>query len=96
MAALNRETGYLALSLKGGEMLEKFGKHIVKISFEPEQSNIFSIGVEAAGDDIRVGDEVIVLYKDKVVGVGRASLCGSEMAKAKKGLAVALRHRIRL
>jgi archaeosine synthase len=93
IAALNRETGYLALSLRGGEMLREFGKHIVEISFKPEQSNIFSIGVEAAGEEIRPGDDVIVLYKGKVVGVGRASLAGSEMARARKGLAVALRHR---
>ncbi len=93
VAALNRETGYLALSLKGGEMLAGYGKHIVEVSFKPEQSNIFSIGVEKAGTEIRPGDDVIVLYKGEVVGVGRASLSGSEMARAKKGLAVALRHR---
>jgi archaeosine synthase len=93
VTAINPSSGYLALSLLGGEMLKDFGAHIVEISFNPETNNIFSIGVEAAGTDIRPGDEVIVLYKDKVVGVGRAALCGSEMARAKKGLAVALRHR---
>jgi archaeosine synthase len=94
VAAVNRETGYLALSLEGGKMLRDFGAHIVEISFKPETSNIFSIGVEKASDDIRPGDEVIVLYKGEVVGVGRVALEGSEMARAKKGLAVALRHRI--
>jgi archaeosine synthase len=93
VAAVNPGTGYLALSLEGGKLLKDFGKHIVEISFKPETNNIFSIGVENAGDDIRVGDEVIVLYKNKVAGVGRASLCGDEMARAKKGLAVAMRHR---
>jgi archaeosine synthase len=95
VAALNPRTGYLALTLEGGEMLAGFGRHIVEIAFKPEQSNIFSIGVPKAGDDIRVGDEVIVLYKDKVVGVGRAALSGPEMVGSKKGLAVALRHRLR-
>lgn len=93
VAAVNPNSGYLALSLEGGKLLEGFGKHIVEISFKPETNNIFSIGVENAGDDIRVGDEVIVLYKGEVAGVGRAALCGDEMARAKKGLAVAMRHR---
>lgn len=93
VAAVNPNSGYLALSLEGGKLLEGFGKHIVEISFKPETNNIFSIGVENASDDIRVGDEVIVLYKDEVAGVGRAALGGTEMAHAKKGLAVALRHR---
>jgi predicted RNA-binding protein (TIGR00451 family) len=93
VAAVNPNSGYLALSLEGGKLLKDFGKHIVEISFKPETGNIFSIGVEAAGDDIRPGDEVIVLYKDKVAGVGKAALCGDEMARAKKGLAVAMRHR---
>lgn len=93
VAAVNRGTGYLALSLKGGEMLRGFGAHIVEISFKPESSNIFSVGVENADENIRPGDEVIVVYKDKVAGVGRAALNGAEMARAKKGLAVAMRHR---
>ncbi|MBU2560660.1 DUF5591 domain-containing protein [archaeon] len=93
VAAVSPGTGYLALSLEGGKMLKDFGAHIVEISFRPDTNNIFSAGVENAGDDIRVGDEVIVLYKDKVAGVGRAALSGTEMARAKKGLAVALRHR---
>jgi archaeosine synthase len=93
VAALNRESGYLALSLEGGKMLRGFGKNMVEISFKPETNNIFSIGVEGADEGIRPGDEVIVVYEDKVAGVGRAALNGEEMVRAKKGLAVALRHR---
>lgn len=93
VAAVNPGTGHLALSLEGGKMLKDFGAHIVKISFKPETANIFSIGVENAGEDIRPGDEVIVLYNGDVAGVGKAALCGDEMARAKKGLAVSMRHR---
>ncbi len=92
-AAVNRGTGYLALTLEGGKMLREFGAHIVEISFKPETDNIFSVGVEKADEGIRPNDEVIVLYKNKVAGVGRAALNGAEMVRAKKGLAVALRHR---
>jgi archaeosine synthase len=92
-AAVNRGTGYLALTLEGGKMLGEFGAHIVEISFKPEMNNIFSVGVEKADNGIRPNEEVIVLYKNKVAGVGRAALNGVEMVRAKKGLAVALRHR---
>lgn len=93
VAAVNRGTGYLALTLKGGEMLREFGAHIVEISFKPESNSIFSVGVGGADENIRPGDEVIVVYKDKVAGVGKAALNGAEMARAKKGLALELRHR---
>ena len=43
----------------------------------------------------RPGDEVIVVYRGKVAGVGKAALSGTEMVRAKKGLAVAMRHRQR-
>ncbi len=93
VAAVNRETGYLALTLEGGKMLKGYGTHIVEISFKLETNSIFSVGVEKADERIRPGDEVIVVHKDKVVGVGRAALNGTEMVRAGKGLAVALRHR---
>ncbi len=93
VAALNRNTGYLALTLEGGEMLKGFNRHLVNISFKPETNSIFSVGVEGADEGIRPGDEVIVVRKGKVAGVGRAALSGDEMVRAKKGLAVALRHR---
>jgi len=93
VAAVNRGTGYLALALEGGKMLREFGRHLVEISFKPETNNIFSVGVEKADERIRPGDEVIVVYKDGVAGVGRAALNGTEMVRASKGLAVALRHR---
>lgn len=93
IAAVNKGTGYLALALEGGKMLKEFGTHLVEISFTPDTNNIFSVGVEKADGCIRPGDEVIVVYKDKVVGVGRAALNGTEMVRAGRGLAVALRHR---
>ena len=74
-------------------MLKGYGTHLVEISFKLETNSIFSVGVEKADERIRPGDEVIVVHKDKVVGVGRAALNGTEMMRAGKGLAVALRHR---
>ncbi|MFQ5887946.1 MAG: DUF5591 domain-containing protein [Candidatus Hydrothermarchaeales archaeon] len=93
IASINPRTGYLALTLKGGELLRGFGSYIVSISFKPETNNIFSIGVGDVDPQIRPGDEVIVEYDGGVVGVGKAILNGDEMVRATKGLAIVLRHR---
>ncbi|MFQ6105953.1 MAG: DUF5591 domain-containing protein [Candidatus Hydrothermarchaeaceae archaeon] len=92
IAAVNPNDGLLALSLEGGRLLKK---HIVKISFKLETNSIFCVGVEKAGREIRPNDEVVVIYRNKVVGVGKAVLNGEEMTKARKGLAVSLRHRLK-
>ncbi|MFQ5974917.1 MAG: DUF5591 domain-containing protein [Candidatus Hydrothermarchaeales archaeon] len=93
IASINPQTGYLALSIKGGELLRGFGSYIVSLSFRPETNNIFSIGIRDADPQVRPGDEVIVEYDGKVVGVGKAILNGNEMVRAIKGLAIVLRHR---
>ncbi len=93
IASINPRTGYLALALKGGDLLRGFGSYTVTISFKPESNNIFAIGVMDADQKIRPGDEVIVEYEDKIVGVGKAVLNGDEMVKAIKGLAIVLRKR---
>lgn len=92
IAAVNPNNGYLALTLAGGELLKKYGSSWVEISFKPETNSIFAVGIEDADLGIRPGDEVVVLYQGNVVGVGKAVLNGAEMALAKKGLAVQLRH----
>jgi|Deesub1362A_J573_1020465.scaffolds.fasta_scaffold00005_57 archaeosine synthase len=94
VATINPSTGYFALTLRGGELLKEYGRYYVKISFRLESSTIFGIGVEKADHEIRPNDEVVVIYEGKVVGVGRAYLSGEEMERAKRGLAVKLRHRV--
>jgi archaeosine synthase len=93
VAAISERHGYLALTLRGGELLRDFSGYVVELSFFPKSNNIFTPGIEHAGEDIRPGDEVIVVYGDEVVGVGKALLNGSELAKAERGLGVVLRHR---
>lgn len=93
VAAINPVDGLLALTLRGGELLEEHGKYLVEISFKPETNSVFCTGVEKAGEEIRPGDEVILVYNGEVVGVGKAVLSGGEMRRAVKGLAVKLRHR---
>lgn len=92
-ATINPATGFLALTLLGGELLHRYGKYLVEISFQPKTDSIFSIGVDRADHQIRPNDEVIVLFENEVVGVGRAILNGEEMEKSARGLAIKLRHR---
>ncbi|MFQ6136143.1 MAG: DUF5591 domain-containing protein [Candidatus Hydrothermarchaeales archaeon] len=93
IASINPRSGYISLTLRGGELLQGYGEYIVQISFRPKTNSIFSIGVSHADPQIRPGDEVVVVYNEEVVGVGRAILNGDEMKRAKKGLAIELRHR---
>ncbi len=93
IAAVSRKNGYLTLTLRGGELLKEFSGYVVELSFFPESSNVFTPGIERAGQDIRPGDEVVVVYRDEVVGVGRSLLSGEELASAERGLGVVLRHR---
>jgi archaeosine synthase len=88
------DKGLIALALEGGKILAKSGKYTVRVSFKPDTNSIFSPGVEEADEEIRPNDEVVVVHKDEVVGVGRALLSGKEMTRAKIGLAVKLRHRL--
>ncbi len=94
IAAINPQTGCLAISIEGGRLLKEYGRHLVDVSFKPGTNSIFSVGVDGADPGIRPGDEVIVIYEDEVVGVGKAHLNGEEMVRAKKGLAIELRHRV--
>jgi archaeosine synthase len=93
VATVDRNSGYISLSLEGAKRLYHYGRYTAELSFEPETSSIFSIGVEKSDHDIRPKDEVIAIYRDEVVGVGKAALSGAEMERAKKGLAISLRHR---
>ncbi len=93
LAAVNPANGYLALSLTGAEMMRSLDKYWVALSFSPETNSVFAVGVEKADEEIRPGDEVLVIYENKLVGVGKARLSGSEMMRTKRGLAVELRHR---
>lgn len=92
VAAVNPNSGFLVLSLAGGKLLKEYGKYLVEISFRPATNSIFCAGINKADREIRPGDEAIVIYEGEVVGVGKAVLSGEEMVRAKKGLAISLRH----
>jgi len=92
------ERGLISLTLEGGEILKGLGRYIVEIEdFEPT-GTIFAVGIKGATDDIRPGDDVVVLRKGALAGVGVAEMGGPEMAEkraGRRGAAVDLRHRVR-
>ena len=93
IAVLHFKTGLYSLNIKGGEILNEIGLNWVEIDFPLKTNTIFAPGVVDAHPGIVPRDEVAVIIKDKVVGVGRAVLAGQEMVRADRGVAVRIRHR---
>jgi archaeosine synthase len=93
IATLSFETGLYSLNLKGGEILRDIGTNWVEIDFEMKTNTLFAPGILDADTSIIPKDEVVILRKDEVVGVGKAVLSGEEMKKATKGVGVKVRHR---
>ncbi|GCC10642.1 PUA domain protein [archaeon] len=93
IARLHQRYGYLNLTIEGADALAEKGKYNVFIDFMPETNSIFCAGIIDADRAIVPGDEVAVVYKEEVVGVGRAVLNGMEMLRAERGMAVKLRKR---
>ena len=82
--------GTFALTFAGGL---KIGKNYwVEIDDFYPKGSVFAVGVKNADDRIRVGDEVIVFYKDEMRGVGIAKMNGEEMTESEHGEAVKIRH----
>ncbi len=83
--------GSMALSMEGAKRLERLGRYIVRIGDFLPRGSLLAPGVVEADEQIRPGDEVIVLG-EKAFGVGRARMSGWEMAASSRGVAVDLRH----
>jgi len=83
--------GSIALSMQGAKRLEQLGRYIVRIGDFLPRGSLLAPGVVEADEQIRPGDEVIVVG-EKAFGVGRARMSGWEMAASNRGVAVDLRH----
>ena len=83
--------GSMALSMHGARRLERLGRYIVRIGDFLPRGSLLAPGVVEADEQIRPGDEVIVVG-EKAFGVGRARMSGWEMAASSRGVAVDLRH----
>lgn len=84
--------GLISLTLHGAEVLQKENIFQAEIDdFQPKGS-VFAVGVKDADPSIAPEDEVIVVHKGELRGVGPATMSGEEMKDAEAGEAVRLRH----
>ena len=94
IAVLHHENGLFSLNIKGGILLNDIGVNWVEIDFELKTNTLFAPGVVDAYPGIIPKDEVVIIRNGEVVGVGKAIMCGEEMKRGEKGVAVRVRHRM--
>ena len=95
ICSLNENNGLFVLTLQGGELLwELCGRDslYVEVNYSIKKGSLFAPGFKDCNENISVGDEIILIKDDEVVGVGRALMNGLEMKKAKHGALVNIRH----
>lgn len=89
------DRGLVSLTLEGAKRLAKFEKYWVEIYDDFElKGSLFAPGIKDSDESIRIGDEVVVLRKNKLYAVGVAQMNGEEMKESFHGEAVKIRHRI--
>ena len=95
VGSFDTRRGYYSLTLEGAKMLLRSGKYWVKIDDFIPKGNVFSVGILDADDDIREGDEVVVIHEDELRAVGIAKMSGRLMRESSKGSAIKVRHYVR-
>ena len=95
LGMITRERGLISLTINGAEKLLDSDKYWVEIYDDFKLiGSIFAPGVKNADDNIRIGEEVIVIKNRKLAAVGVSQMNGEEMKKSDHGEAVKIRHRI--
>lgn len=84
-------SGRIALTLDGARRLLPLKAYIVRIGDFIPRGTVLAPGVIDADEQIRPGDEVIVVG-DGFLGTGRARMSGWEMVASRRGVAVELRE----
>jgi len=90
--------GLLTLGVAGGRRLvaaDLAPRVVVGEESEPyvrEGRNAFAKFVRAVAEDLRPGDEAVVVVDESVVAVGRATLWPAAMRAFESGVAVEVRH----
>lgn len=90
------ERGMVSLTLEGAEMVAPTGHGVVEMTDFELKGNLFAVGVVSADPGIRIGDEAIIMCNGEVRGVGVAMMCGREMTDLKRGIAVKVRHKVKV
>lgn len=89
------ERGLISLTLEGGRILAKENAYWVRIHDFTPKGSIFAVGVADSDKNIRIGDDVVVLRGDELIGVGTAVMNPEEMVESKRGEAVKIRHLVK-
>lgn len=95
MAMLSPERQMLSLTIDGAVALnEKTSDFDVEIEDFELKGAVCAPGILKASEMIREGDEAILICNKKIEGVGVATMSGFEMNRAKRGVAIKVRHHI--
>ena len=95
LALLNKDIGLFTLHLEGGRILHDLNINVVFIDFELQTNTVFTPGISKASQNIIPNDEVVVVYNDEVVAVGKAILSGYEMENCENGIGIKVKHRVK-
>ncbi|WP_407355235.1 archaeosine synthase subunit alpha [Methanolobus sp. WCC5] len=95
LVTLIPQYGTLAITIDGAKALIGQGKYIVEIDDFVPRGSLLAPGVVDADPLIRPNDEVLVSGKN-AIAVGRANMSGDEMKRSTRGVAVDLRHVIKI
>jgi archaeosine synthase len=85
--------GFISLTLHGAEKMLESERYWAEIYDDfTLKGSVFAPGLKDCDEDIRIGDEVIVLRNKKLCGVGVALMNGKEMKQSNHGEAIKIRH----
>jgi len=95
LGMLVEKRGFISLTLNGAKSIQTSRSYWVEISDDfTLKGSVFVPGVKNADNLIRIGDDVIILQKNKVIGVGVALMNGEDMKQNMFGEAVKIRHHV--
>lgn len=87
--------GFISLTINGAERILQHKKYYVALNSDfTLKGSVFAPGILDADDDIRKGDEVVILQDKTLKAVGVAMMNGEEMKKRYHGEAVKVRHKL--
>jgi len=95
-AGINAKTTHITLYLPAGRRLFEATERRRVYVKDPKYliTDLFSAHVEDADELIRPGDEVVIVYGEEILGVGKARISGRSMKEFSRGVAVRVREKI--
>ncbi|MCD6512012.1 MAG: DUF5591 domain-containing protein [Thermoplasmata archaeon] len=92
IAAYVQSRGMFSLTLAGADRIKD--SYWVEIDDFIPKGSVFAAGIKNASDEIRSGDEVVVIHNEEIRAVGVAVMNGEEMVRSRRGEAIKTRHHI--